>query len=227
MDTPKRSRKRPPETYTPEEMGRVLSTVSQKAPTGIRNRAMLALGYRAGLRVSEVLGLYPKHVNTAKGKVRVLQDGAGKGRTVGLDEQTCTLLDLWLQKREELGIDQSQPLFCTISNAKGISESPRAKKLKTGTPLESAYVRMMMKRISKKAGLHKRFYFQGLRRTFAKELLEEGVQMPYIQRLLGHSSLATTQRYLQIIAPLDVINVVRDRKWDLQCGSETKSSSAL
>jgi len=216
MDTQKRSKEQRAETYTAEEVRRVFNIISQRAPTGIRNRAMLALGYRAGLRISEVLGLNPKDVDPVKGRVRIHQEGGGKARTVGLDEQTCALIDRWLQKREDLGIDQNKPLFCTITNGKETSNTPRAKKLKTGSPLESAYVRMMMRRISKKAGLDKRFYFQGLRRTFAKELLEEGVQIPYIQRLLGHSSPATTQRYLQIVAPQDIINAVRDRKWDLK-----------
>jgi len=216
METQKRTRKHPPESYTSEEMKRVFSIISQKAPAGIRNRAMLALGYRAGLRISEVLGLYPKDINQVQGKVRIRKSGSIKARAVGLDEQTGTLIGLWLQKRKELGIGQNQPLFCTITNGKETSNTSRSKQIKTGSPLESAYIRMMMKRISEKANLNKRFYFQGLRRSFAKELLEEGVQIPYIQRLLGHSSLAATQRYLQIVAPQDVINVVRNRTWNLK-----------
>jgi site-specific recombinase XerD len=197
MPRKKKSTKRPPETYTAEEIGAVLKVLSRRAPTGIRNRAMIALGYRAGLRISEVLGLYPKDIDLKKGEIRILHGKGDKARTVGLDEETSAYLDLWLKKRQELGIKGRRRLFCTLN----------------GDPIEDAYIRSMMPRIAKKAGLEKRFHFHGLRHSFAKELVEEGFLMPYIQRILGHSSLATTQKYLQSIAPQDIIDAMRERTW--------------
>ena len=55
------------------------------APTGLRNRALIALLYRTGLRINEALSLYPKDLDLEGGSVRVLNGKGGKSRTVGLD----------------------------------------------------------------------------------------------------------------------------------------------
>ena len=72
-----KGKKYPPEVLSPDEITVLLKTPSNRAPTGIRNRALLYLGYRAGLRLSEALALYPKDVETDTGIVRILH---GKGR---------------------------------------------------------------------------------------------------------------------------------------------------
>jgi site-specific recombinase XerC len=55
---------------------------SGRAPTGIRNRSLLALGWRGGLRLGEVLALYPKDLDREAGTVNVLRGKGGKQRTV-------------------------------------------------------------------------------------------------------------------------------------------------
>ena len=105
-------RKFPPEVYTRDEMSRLLNATSKRAPTGIRNRAMLAVGYRAGLRLAEVLALYPKDVDTGTGVVTVLHGEGNRSRTVGLDPLACEVLDRWLEKRQELGLHGGHPLLC-------------------------------------------------------------------------------------------------------------------
>jgi integrase len=75
-------------------------------------------------------------------------------------------------------------------------------------------VRALFKRLGKKAGIEKRVHAHGLRHTHAAQLAEEGVRMNVIQRQLGHSSLATTSRYLEHISPTDVIEANRKREWD-------------
>ncbi len=71
-----KGRRFPPEILTPDEVHRLIRAASNRAPTGIRNRALIVVMYRAGLRVSEALGLYPKDVDRSRGTIRVLQ---GKG----------------------------------------------------------------------------------------------------------------------------------------------------
>ena len=70
-------------------------------------------------------------------------------------------------------------------------------------------------RLAKKAGIEKRVHPHGLRHTHAAELREEGVDIAIISRQLGHSSIATTARYLDHIAPQTVIDTVRAREWEL------------
>jgi site-specific recombinase XerD len=72
----------------------------------------------------------------------------------------------------------------------------------------------MLKRISARAGLQKRIHPHGLRHSHAAELVAEGVPMTIIRDQLGHTSLATTDRYLRNVAPADVIAMGRGRTWN-------------
>jgi len=81
--------------------------------------------------------------------------------------------------------------------------------------LKPSYVRTALPRLAAKAGIEKRVHAHALRHTLAFELMMEGVPVPIIQRQLGHASLATTQRYLDHIAPKDVIEVMQGRTWEV------------
>lgn len=190
-----KGKKYPPEVLSPEEISMLLKAPSNRAPTGIRNRAMLYLGYKAGLRLSEVLALHLKDVTTDDGIVRVLHGKGDKARTVGLPPDACVALDRWLDKRKAMKISSRVPLFCTLD----------------GRPLSDAYVRALMKRLQDRTEIQKRVHFHGLRHTCAWELAKEGVPMPIIQKALGHTSLQTTDRYLRHVAPIDVIDIMKSR----------------
>ena len=72
-----------------------------------------------------------------------------------------------------------------------------------------------MPRLARRAGIEKRVHAHGLRHTHAAELAYEGAPMNLIQAQLGHSSLATTSRYLAHIAPAQLVEVMRARTWSL------------
>ncbi len=190
-----------PEVYTPEEMDALLKTCSRRAPTGVRNKALLVVGYRAGLRISEALALRPSDVDLKEGHVYVRhgkgpRSKCGKPRKVGLDAQACAIVEQWMAVRKGLaGVKRSSPLFCTLD----------------GGPMKDAYVRAMLGRYGKRAGIEKRLHFHGLRHTYAWELCKEGVPVATIQRLLGHASLETTAVYLAHLAPHDLIAVAHQR----------------
>ena len=84
-----------------------------------------------------------------------------------------------------------------------------------GRPLKPSYVRTVLPRLARKAGIDTRVHPQGLRHTHAYELMMEGVPVPVVQKQLGHASLATTQRYLDHIAPKDLIETMQARAWVL------------
>lgn len=193
----------PGEVYTPEEMRKLLRACNVRYPSGARNRALIAVGYRAGLRIAEALGLYPPDVDTREGIVHVQHGKGDKARTVGLDAGACAIVDHWLEVRRRLGINGRAPLFC--SHAEG----------HRGNRLTTQYVRDMLQRIARMAGIEKRVHFHGFRHTYAWELSKERVPVAEIQRLLGHESLETTGRYLAHIAPHDLINTIRQREWAL------------
>ena len=69
-------RRFPPEILTDVEVCRLLEVCNQRTPTGIRNRALIAILYRGGLRINEALDLFPKDIDLEAGPIRVLN---GKG----------------------------------------------------------------------------------------------------------------------------------------------------
>ncbi len=80
-----RGRRFPAELLSEEEARALVRACSARAPTGIRNRALINLLYRGGLRVSEALALMPKDVDQAAGTVTVLHGKGDRRRVVGID----------------------------------------------------------------------------------------------------------------------------------------------
>jgi site-specific recombinase XerD len=188
----------PAEVLTPVEVNALIRACSNRAPTGVRNRALISVLYRGGLRLGEALTLKPKDVDPKEGTVAVLHGKGDRRRTVGLDPGAMGMLLRWVDRRTALGVGGRAPLFCTLE----------------GQPLKPSYVRTLLPRLAAKVGIDKRVHPHGLRHTLAFELMMEGVPVPIIQRQLGHASLATTQRYLDHIAPKDVIDAMQARTWE-------------
>jgi site-specific recombinase XerD len=182
---------------TEDEVRLLLAQCSRRAPTGIRDRAVLVVMYRAGLRVSEALDLRPADIDHDRGTIRVHHGKGDKARTVGIDAEGLAVIQLWISERAKLGINGRSKLFCTLK----------------GTPLSANQVRQMIKRRAAKTDISKRVHPHGLRHTHAAELIEEGVPLNVIRDQLGHTSIATTDTYLRNIAPDAVIKMGRNRKW--------------
>ena len=120
--------------------------------------------------------------------------GAGRGkqpRVVGLGRRVVDALHAWLELRG----DGDGPLFCTG----------------TGRPLATAYMRQLLPRLAREAGIEKRCHPHILRHTFAFEAVMEGQPLPWISKALGHASLIITQSYLDHLAPADVIEGMQER----------------
>jgi site-specific recombinase XerD len=184
-----KDRRYPAEILTADEVRALIRACSNRAPTGVRNRALLVLLYRAGCRISEALRLLPKDLDRAAGTATVLRGKGGRRRTIGLDPGAFAVVERWLDVRTKLGISSRAPIICTLK----------------GKPVASAYVRALMPRLARRAGIEKRVHAHGLRHTHAAELALEGHPMNLIQAQLGHTSLATTSRYLAHIAPAKAV----------------------
>jgi site-specific recombinase XerD len=192
-----KGRKLPPELLTPEDVRALMAACSATAPTGVRNRALVATLYRAGLRLEEALAVLPADVDAAEGLVRVGARTGGHERSAGIDTAAMVIVERWLAARAALGVGDDAPLFCTLA----------------GGPLQPAYVRQLLPRLAEKAGIDKRVHAQGLRYTHAAELAAEGLPAELIQAQLGHESLASTDRYLRRMSPDERIGALRRREW--------------
>jgi site-specific recombinase XerD len=179
------------------EVEALLAACSRRAPTGIRNRVILALAWRSGLRIGEVLALRPKDVDVEAGTVTVQHGKGDRRRVVGVDAGTLALVEDWLVVRKSLPRRQDAPLFMTLG----------------GGAIDPSYVRHLLPRLARKAGIEKRVHAHGLRHAFAVELDREGAPMPVIRDLLGHSSVATTDRYLRRLGASEAVDFARTRAW--------------
>lgn len=118
-------------------------------------------------------------------------------RTVGIDQGGITYLREWIDVRATFDLNGCHPLLSAI----------------TGSRLTEAYIRRLMPRLARKAGIPKRVHAHGLRHTHAAELRAEGIDIGIISKQLGHRSIATTARYLDHIAPYAVVEAMGGREW--------------
>lgn len=198
--SPNAGRRFPAEVLNQDEVRALINACSSKSNTGVRNRALLVLMYRGGLRVSEALALKPKDIDADEGTVAILHGKGGSQRTIGLDPGAFAVIEKWVERRERLGFNGRHPLFCTLA----------------GHPMHSVYVRQFLPRLAKQVGIEKRVHPHCLRHSYAYALsVTEGKPAPLIQAALGHSSLATTDRYLRHIAPAELIESLSSREWSL------------
>ena len=158
-----------------------------------RNRALIAVMYRCGLRCNEAVCLNLSDFDSHQKCIRVHNGKGGKARVVGIDQRAIDFVTKWLGKRgREPGV-----LFCTRS----------------GKKLDTRYVRRMVARIAKRAGIEKRVHPHCLRHTHASELAREGMPIPMISKQLGHANISTTHTYLNHIDPHEMVTRINQREW--------------
>jgi len=171
---PKRTNKLP-SVLTKQEIELLLNQATNK-----KHHTLLAIAYAAGLRVSEVIALRVKDVDFAEMTVVVRQ---GKGRKDRLTVISPRLIDnLKILTKDKAGQDY-------------IFESNRGGILTTGTAQKIFYNCLKKSKIKKDASFH------SLRHSFATHLLENGVDIRYVQELLGHQNIRTTQIYTHVTNP--------------------------
>ena len=157
------------------------------------------LAWRGGLRVSEVLALRPKDLDIASGTVVIHHGKGDKSRRVGIDPGAAALVSRWLDARKSLDIGTRQPLICTLS----------------GGRIDPSYVRHLLPRLARRAGIDKRVHCHALRHAYAVELEKEGATISTIRDLLGHSSASVTDRYLRRLGAGEAVEFSRNREWTL------------
>ena len=154
-------------------------------------RVLLSIGYGAGLRVSEVVKLKVKHIDSALGVIRVEQAKGKKDRQVMLSPETLDLLREWWKARTaryDAGVPAGERwLF------------PGRRK---GRPLTPRQVTRLFHETVEAAGIKKKVTLHTLRHSFATHLFDRGVDIRTIQALLGHEKLETTARYTRVATGL-------------------------
>jgi integrase/recombinase XerC len=183
--------KKLPRHLRPGETEELLEAAADDEPLPRRDRAMLELLYASGLRVSELAGLDWRDLDLSARVLRVLGKG-GKERMVPFGKPAATALQAWLGDWEEVRARDAAP-----ASRKGGEEEPVFLNHR-GSRLSARSVRRVIDRCVATTGIAPGVHPHTLRHTFATHLLEGGADLRAIQELLGHSSLATTQRYTHV-----------------------------
>lgn len=158
------------------------SRASADDPVSVRDWAILELIYATGIRVSEACSLTTSSVDAAALTVRVVGKG-DKERTVPFGVPARDALDQWTVR--------ARPSLAVGTDALFVGAK--------GGPIDPRVVRAMIHRMCARAGVRD-IAPHGLRHSAATHLLQGGADLRAVQEILGHSSLATTQRYTHVDA---------------------------
>lgn len=190
-----RSRDRLPRAVLSEEaVERLLQAPCVATPIGLRDRAALALLYSTGLRRAEVSALDLNDVDLTEGIVHVRRGKGGKPRLVPLGESAGEDLRRYLTRgRPEMAEGHRMPRTSALFVGAG---GPGRRN--QGGRLQADGVSLLVRRTCEKAGLSRPVMAHALRHAFATHLLRAGADVRHVQRLLGHSSVVTTETYTNV-----------------------------
>lgn len=164
--------KKLPETLTKEEIHQILGTIQN-----VKHKLMLSFIYSSGLRVSEAINCKVKNLDFESRLLHICQAKGAKDRTTILSEKMCPVLSKYVKNK----------------NANDyIFESDRGGKLTERTVQKVFGNALIESGIKRPATCH------SLRHSFATHLLEDGISIRYIQEMLGHAKLETTQIYTKV-----------------------------
>ncbi len=187
--TPKQGRHLP-RVLRVDQVEALLAAPEGTAPIALRDRALLELLYASGARVAEACGLTLDALDLGQAQVR-LDGKGGKDRIVPIGRPAVAALDTYLR--------EGRPALLGRAEAAGRTGRADGVVLRgdRGGPLGTRDARTLVGRHAAAAGLG-HVTPHTLRHSFATHLLEGGADVRVVQELLGHASLATTQRYTHL-----------------------------
>lgn len=162
-----------PKYLKEEEVRKLLNAPDRQK---IRDRLILRVLYRCGLRVSELTSLLIEDIDFDDGLITIRGGKGDKDRIVPIDDETLDLIQLYKGDAEEGVLILSQ----------------------RGNALSTRQVERLVKKYADEADIKKNVYPHMLRHSFAVHCLKSGMNLRSVQKMLGHSSLTTTQIYLDL-----------------------------
>jgi integrase/recombinase XerC len=164
------------------EINSFLDFEFEDTPEGERDHAIFELLYASGMRVSEIAGLRLRDLDPESGVMRITGKGK-KERTVFFGSTAASAIKRYLNRRHEL-IDKEPSEWIFLNSH--------------GNRLSETRIRQILNQYLLKLAMQKRISPHSFRHSFATHLLNAGADLRWIQELLGHSSLSTTQKYTHL-----------------------------
>lgn len=184
-----RKEKKLPNVLSKKEIQSIISVIQN-----LKHKTIIMLTYSAGLRVSEVAQIKVSDINSQRGLIKVNQGKGKKDRVTLLSEKMLEILRVYYKSYK--------PDYWMFPGGD------------TERPITTRSIQNVFERACKKANINSKATVHWLRHSFATHLLESGVDLRYIQELLGHASSKTTEIYTHVSSkeiakirnPLDDIN---------------------
>ena len=186
--TPKQDQTIP--VYLPvDDMFRLLDSIKADTLLGLRNRAIFETLYSSGIRVSELAGMNLADVDFSRRVIRVRGKG-DRERIVPIGQKALNAIKAYRERLTRKGDsriagngkDGADPIFLNKNYGR----------------LSTRSIARILDQLIKEAGLSMPVSPHGLRHTFATHMLDAGADLRIVQELLGHKSLATTQKYTHV-----------------------------
>jgi integrase/recombinase XerD len=189
VETCRKHRKIGP-VLTVEEVKTLMDQPNLSLKTGIRDRAIMEVLYATAIRLDELLTLEIYHVDLADKTLYIRKGKGKKQRVVPLGKVATAWLREYLEK--------IRPFY-----AKKRSRQRRLFLLNTGKAITAGTLRQAMRKYRNQAQISKPVSPHVFRRSCATHLLQQGADIRYIQKLLGHRNLRTTQAYTKVM-PIEI-----------------------
>ncbi len=173
-----------PDTLSEEDINKIIDCIDVSTDIGQRNHCILEVLYGCGLRVSELVDLKISNINFKENFIIV--EGKGeKTRLVPLANATADYIQSYIsavRNKTKINKKHEDTLFLNSR----------------GTNMSRVIVFIIIKELTQKAGISKTISPHTFRHSFATHLLQNGADLRFIQEMLGHSSITTTQIYTHL-----------------------------
>ncbi|MBH1958589.1 MAG: site-specific tyrosine recombinase XerD [Flavobacteriia bacterium] len=173
-----------PDTLSFDDVNRIIKVINVSTDLGRRNHCMIEVLYGCGLRVSELIDLKISNINFKESYLKV--EGKGdKSRFVPLAAYTSKLIKEYIRDiRSKYKINKKCEDILFLNSR--------------GSSMSRVIVFIIIKELTEKAGINKKISPHTFRHSFATHLLQNGADLRYIQEMLGHSSITTTEIYTHL-----------------------------
>ena len=173
-----------PDTLSLESIEKIIAAADTSTALGRRNQCIVEVLYGCGLRVSELTGLKISNINFKELYMRIEGKG-GKTRFVPLAEFTADIIKDYIKNERAQGIINPKSSDILFLNRRG-------------NGLTRVMIFTIIKNLTKAAGITKNISPHTFRHSYATHLMENGADLRYIQEMLGHSSITTTEIYTHL-----------------------------
>lgn len=173
-----------PDTLSLPDINRIIAAIEVNTDLGKRNQCIIEVLYGCGLRVSELIDLKISNINFKEQYIKVNGKG-NKTRFVPLADYTAELLESYIKEVRSKGKINKKYEDTLFLNSRG-------------TSMSRVIVFLIIKELTDKAGVNKKISPHTFRHSFATHLLQNGADLRYIQEMLGHSSITTTEIYTHL-----------------------------